>query len=61
MWRQVVAMTVFNLSSVRSRMGASVIIVVGSAGVVAVLLGLLAMSSGFRAALADTAKPIVHW
>ena len=53
MWRQIVAVTQMNLANLRSRVGASAIIVVGMAGVVAVLLGLLAMSSGFRAVLAD--------
>jgi putative ABC transport system permease protein len=46
-----------NLANLRSRVGASAIVVVGMAGVVAVLLGLLAMSSGFRAVLAETARP----
>jgi putative ABC transport system permease protein len=57
MWRQIVAVTQMNLANVRSRLAASAIIVVGMAGVVAVLLGLLAMSSGFRAVLAETARP----
>jgi putative ABC transport system permease protein len=57
MFREIVAMTRLNLSSLRSRIGASTIIVVGMAGVVAVLLGLLSMSSGFRAVLAETARP----
>ena len=57
MWRQIVAVTQMNLANLRSRVGASAIIVVGMAGVVAVLLGLLAMSSGFRAVLAETARP----
>lgn len=55
--RQVLAVTWMNLVNLPSRMVASVIIVVGVAGVVAVLLGLLAMSAGFRMAFAETAKP----
>ena len=56
MFAQITAVTLLNLSSLRSRAGASIVIVVGVAGVVAVLLGLLAMSSGFQAALKDTAR-----
>jgi len=56
-FRQISAITLLNLSSLRSRLGVSVIIVVGVAGVVAVLLGLLAMSSGFQATLVETARP----
>ena len=56
MIREIGAVTMLNLSSLPSRLGVSLIIVVGVAGVVAVLLGLLAMSAGFQAALADTAR-----
>lgn len=57
MLKQVLAVTGLNLSNLRSRLGVSTIVVVGVGGVVAVLLGLLAMSSGFRAALVETARP----
>ncbi|MEJ2089679.1 MAG: FtsX-like permease family protein [Gammaproteobacteria bacterium] len=57
MWRQIAAVTWLNLTNLASRTGASLIIVVGIGGVVAVLLGLLAMSAGFRAALTETARP----
>ncbi len=57
MLRQILAVTLMNFVNLPSRIGASVIIVVGVAGVVAVLLGLLAMSAGFRMAFAETAKP----
>ncbi len=57
MIRQTLAVTRLNLVNLRSRLGVSAVIVVGVAGVVAVLLGLLAMSAGFRAALAETARP----
>jgi putative ABC transport system permease protein len=56
MFAQIASVTWLNLANLRSRLGASTIIVVGVAGVVAVLLGLLAMSAGFRSALVDTAK-----
>ncbi len=57
MWKEALAVTRLNVSSIPSRLGGSAIIVVGVGGVVAVLLGLLAMSTGFRAALAETARP----
>jgi putative ABC transport system permease protein len=55
-FREIGAVTMLNLSSLPSRLGVSLIIVVGVAGVVAVLLGLLAMSAGFQAALVETAR-----
>ncbi|MEZ5559997.1 MAG: FtsX-like permease family protein [Pseudomonadales bacterium] len=55
MLRQVVAVAALNLSSLPSRRGASLVIVVGIGGVVAVLLGLLAMSNGFRTSLVEAA------
>ena len=54
---QIAAVTRLNLQNLGSRAGSSATVVVGSAAVVAVLLGLLAMSAGFRAVLADTAHP----
>lgn len=57
MLRQIAAITTMNLKSVSARLGTSLIIVVGTAGVVAVLVGLLAMSAGFRAALASSGAP----
>ncbi len=56
MLKQTAAVTRMNLENLGSRAGSSTT-VVGSAAVVAVLLGLLAMSAGFRSALAETAKP----
>jgi putative ABC transport system permease protein len=55
-WRQICAVTWLNLANLGSRPGASMVIVVGIGGVVAVLLGLLAMSAGFRGALTETAR-----
>ena len=48
---------VVGLESLDSRAGSSATVVVGSAVVIAVLRGLLAMSAGFRSALVETAKP----
>lgn len=45
-----------NLFNLPSRAGSSSVIVVGIAGVVAVLVGLLSMGAGFSAALESTAK-----
>ena len=45
-----------NLSSIRYRLGTSSVIVVGIAGVVAVLVGLLALSYGFQETVRNTAR-----
>jgi len=57
MYQQIFAVTVLNLKNMSARLAPTFVVIVGIGGVVAVLLGLLAMSSGFRAALVDTAKP----
>ena len=57
MLRQTLAITTLNLRSVPSRLGTSLVIVVGIGGVVAVLVALLAMAEGFRITLASTGKP----
>lgn len=57
MFRQTYNITAMNLRSVLSRKGSSSIIVVGIAGVVAVVVGLLAMSEGIRSALEETSHP----
>ena len=57
MLKQTAAVTRMNLENLSSRAGSSATVVVGSAAVVAVLLGLLAMSAGFRSALVETARP----
>jgi putative ABC transport system permease protein len=49
--------TLMNLRNLPSRLGSSLVIVVGIAGVVGVLVGLLSMSVGFRAALENTGQP----
>src|ERR1700733_14369017 len=48
MTSQIFALTAMNLRSIPQRLGNSMVIVVGVAGVVAVLISVLAMSLGFR-------------
>src|SRR5262249_13053838 len=55
--RQVVAITALNVRNVPRRLGASLVVVVGIAGVVGVLVAVLAMSTGFRHTLASTGRP----
>ena len=55
--RQVVLITTINLLTVPRRAGTSLVVVVGIAGVVAVLVSVLAMSEGFRHTLASTGRP----
>ena len=57
MLKQIWEITVMNLRNLRSRLGSSSVIVVGIAGVVGVLVGLLSMASGFTAALQSTSQP----
>ncbi|MXY51660.1 MAG: ABC transporter permease [Gammaproteobacteria bacterium] len=57
MFKQTFNITATNLRSVFSRKGTSSVIVVGIGGVVAVLVGMLAMSEGIRSALKDTSHP----
>ena len=57
MFRQTFNITVMNLRNVHSRKGSSSIIVVGIAGVVAVVVGLLSMSEGIESALKETSRP----
>ncbi len=54
---QVREITLMNLRNLPSRLGSSSVIVVGIAGVVAVLVSILAMATGFRAALESTGAP----
>jgi putative ABC transport system permease protein len=51
---QIAAVSVMNLRSVPQRIGASAVVVVGIAGVVAVLISVLAMSTGLVKALQTT-------
>lgn len=57
MWRQIIEITVMNLRNLPARIGASSVIVVGIAGVVGVLVALISMAIGFRAALENTGAP----
>ena len=51
LFRQVLTITAMNLRNLPSRIGTSLVAVVGIGGVVAVLVSLLSMGEGFRAAL----------
>ena len=53
MFKQLFAVTSMNFSTLPQRLGASSVIVIGIAGVVAVLVSVLAMAAGFRHTLAD--------
>ncbi len=53
---QVFAVTAMNLRNVPQRWGASLVIVIGLAGVVAVFTALLAMAAGFEATLKSTGR-----
>src|SRR5262250_3377684 len=54
---QIVQITLINLRNVPSRLGTSLVVVVGIAGVVGVLVSVLAMGEGFRHTLASTGRP----
>jgi putative ABC transport system permease protein len=54
---QVAQITLINLQNVPRRLGASLVVVVGIAGVVGVLVSVLAMAEGFRHTLASTGRP----
>jgi putative ABC transport system permease protein len=54
---QVVHVTLMNLMNVPRRLGTSLVVVVGIAGVVGVLVSVLAMGEGFRHTLASTGRP----
>ena len=54
---QILEITLMNLRNLPSRVGSSLVIVVGIAGVVGVLVGLLSMATGFAAALEGASLP----
>ena len=56
MFKQLAAVIVMSLQTLPQRVGASSVIVIGIAGVVAVLVSVLAMGAGFRHTLADTGR-----
>ncbi|KFN50146.1 ABC transporter permease [Arenimonas composti] len=57
MFEQILAITGMNLRSVPQRWGASLVIVIGLAGVVAVFTALLAMANGFASTLVEAGRP----
>ena len=56
MFRQLAAVISMSLQTLPQRIGASSVIVIGIAGVVAVLISVLAMGAGFRHTLADSGR-----
>jgi len=59
MLKQIWSITLLGLRSIPERLGASLVIVVGLAGVVAVFTALLAMAAGFRSTLESAGRPDV--
>jgi putative ABC transport system permease protein len=59
MLKQIISITMLGLRSIPERLGASLVIVVGLAGVVAVFTALLAMSAGFKSTLESAGRPDV--
>lgn len=55
--RQVVAITLMNLRTIPERLGSSLVAVVGIAGVVIVLVAVLSIAEGFRAAMTQAGSP----
>jgi putative ABC transport system permease protein len=56
MFKQLIAALSMGLQTLPQRLGASSVIVIGIAGVVAVLVSVLAMGAGFRHTLADSGR-----
>ena len=56
---QIAAVTALNLSNIRERLTSSIVALVGIAGVVMVLIGVLSMGEGFRAVL-DQAGALIR-
>jgi len=56
MFKQLIAVISMSLQTLPQRIGASSVIVIGIAGVVAVLVSVLAMGAGFRHTLADSGR-----
>ena len=56
MLSQIKEITIMNLLNLPSRLGSSSVIIVGIAGVVAVLVGLLSMASGFTQSLEEAGR-----
>ncbi|WP_367875003.1 ABC transporter permease [Luteolibacter sp. Populi] len=58
-FRQIIAVALFNLRSIPERLGSALTAAIGIAGVVGVLVGVLAIAEGFRASLVNSASPEV--
>jgi putative ABC transport system permease protein len=56
MWRQISSVTAMNLRSMPQRFSTSLVIVIGIAGVVAVLISVLAMSTGMLRTMSNTGR-----
>src|SRR5688572_32581895 len=56
LFRQIGAVTAMNFKSLPHRVGTSIVIVIGIAGVVAVLVSVLAMSTGMLRTLENTGR-----
>jgi putative ABC transport system permease protein len=56
MFKQTAAVTVMNLRAIPQRLGTSSVIVIGIAGVVAVLVSVLAMATGFHQTVANAGR-----
>jgi putative ABC transport system permease protein len=56
-FKQMASITVMNLRSIPQRLGTSFVIVIGIAGVVGVLLSVLAMSAGLMKTISNTGRP----
>jgi len=57
MFKQLIALTSMGIQTLPQRAGSSSVIVIGIAGVVAVLVSVLAMATGFRHTMADGGRP----
>ncbi|MCH9828790.1 MAG: ABC transporter permease [Gammaproteobacteria bacterium] len=55
--KQTLAVTLMNLRAIPQRLGTSLVIVIGIAGVVAVLVSVLAMAVGFHKTVSNTGRP----
>jgi putative ABC transport system permease protein len=57
MFKQLIALTSMGIQTLPQRAGSSSVIVIGIAGVVAVLVSVLAMATGFHHTMADSGRP----
>ncbi len=57
MWKQIAAVTAMNLRSLPQRLTASLVLVIGVAGVVGVLVSVLGMATGLNRTFASTGDP----